>query len=67
MEKFAVAIIVCQLKDDKLNLSTIGSQLYIVESADKESAIGFVIEHPDIKTLFNQNYVILNKNSALIK
>lgn len=67
MEKFAVAITIAKVTSIGIMPTGISSQLYIVNSPDKVQALGFVMEHADIKKALKDGYFIAHTNVALVK
>lgn len=67
MEKFAVAITIAKVTSVGIMTTGISSQLYIVNSPDKVQALGFVMEHADIKKALKDGYFIAHTNVALVK
>lgn len=67
MEKFAVAITIAKVTSVGIMPTGISSQLYIVNSPTKVEALGFVMEHYDIKKALKDGYFIAHTNVALVK
>lgn len=67
MEKFAVAITIAKVTSVGIMPTGISSQLYIINSPDKQHALGFVMEHADIKKALKDGYFIAHTNVALVK
>lgn len=67
MEKFAVSITIAKVTSVGIMPTGISSQLYIVNSPTKVEALGFVMEHVDIKKALKDGYFIAHTNVALVK
>lgn len=64
MKKFAVAITIAKVTSIGIMPTGISSQLYVVNSTDKKAALGFIIEHDDIKKALKDGYFIAHTNVA---